>query len=226
MLLVAGTISCPQTCIASMAGCWPLGWTSIPPISKCCYIPTLESRLLGAKAAMILPVAESSSQLKRLHLGGQKSIWEAFLKVHTRLSVSPKLGHAANCHIPAARGTRLRLFDNSSLGPMGSLTFRWHGRKGLLGRDLSPTVGCIYIFGRCYHDVRSIGPVNTRLEKNLQYSYSRIHLSVHQCQVCKRLRSQTYDNGDLGVEIQYRGLRRTDVYVRSPGSKGRPHSHK
>lgn len=102
-------------------------WNSKIALSPNTVISTLST--LG-KAAMMLPVGESISQLKWLHTLGS-----------TARSV-PR--GRFTCYFPliSFRPMHMQSFDDASRGPLGSVTFIWKGRKyGSLG--LLTYVGCV-----------------------------------------------------------------------------------
>lgn len=102
-------------------------WTSKVALSPNTVISTLST--LG-KAAMMLPVGESISQLKWLHRQSDttRSVPRGPLTYYfVLISFRPK---------------HMQSFDDASRGPLGSVAFFWKGRKyGTLG--LLTYVGCI-----------------------------------------------------------------------------------
>lgn len=102
-------------------------WTSKIALSPNTVISTLST--LG-KAAMMLPVGESISQLKWLHRQSD-----------TARSV-PRGRFTCYFALISFRPMHMQSFDDASRGPLGSVAFFWKGRKyGTLG--LLTYVGCV-----------------------------------------------------------------------------------
>lgn len=102
-------------------------WTSKIALSPNTVISTLST--LG-KAAMMLPVGESISQLKWLHRQSD-----------TTRSV-PRCPLTCCFMLISFRPMHMQFFDDASRGPLGSVAFFWKGRKyGTLG--LLTYVGCV-----------------------------------------------------------------------------------
>lgn len=102
-------------------------WTSKIALSPNTVISTLST--LG-KAAMMLPVGESISQLKWLHRQSD-----------TKRSV-PRCPLTCYFVLISFRPMHMQSFDDASRGPLGSVAFFWKGRKyGTLG--LLTYVGCV-----------------------------------------------------------------------------------